>query len=77
MPLYEYQCAACGCRFEELVSAQGQAPACPACQSAQVARILSAVNCPNTGKSIADNPASGPFPTGLGGGGCGGGGGFS
>lgn len=72
MPLYEYQCRACGKRFEELVSASGPAPACPACQSPDVARILSPV-CGRTQDKGGSDFASGPFPTSLGGG-CGQGG---
>ena len=30
MPLYDFQCASCGRRFEELVKAD-ETPACPAC----------------------------------------------
>lgn len=76
MPIYEYQCGACGARFEELVGANAQAPPCPTCASRQVTRILSSVCSRASGKSTPENPAAGPFPTGLGGG-CGGGGGFS
>lgn len=40
MPLYEYQCHACGHEFERLVRGAEQ-PACPACQSADIERLLS------------------------------------
>jgi len=71
MPLYEYQCPACGCRFEELVAANAPDPACPRCGGTNVSRLLSAANCPGQAKSQGDNPAAGPFPTSLG---CGSGG---
>ena len=40
MPLYEYQCRACGHGFETLVRGTEQ-PACPACQSHDIERLLS------------------------------------
>jgi putative FmdB family regulatory protein len=40
MPLYEYDCAQCGKRFEVLVRGP-QAIACPACGHAGVERVLS------------------------------------
>lgn len=40
MPIYEYQCRACGHRFEGLVLA-GKTPACPKCQSEDLDRLLS------------------------------------
>jgi putative FmdB family regulatory protein len=40
MPLYEYDCRACGHRFEALVRT-GDVPACPSCKSADLDRILS------------------------------------
>jgi putative FmdB family regulatory protein len=40
MPLYEYQCRACGHGFEALVR-NSQQPACPACHSVDIERLLS------------------------------------
>ncbi len=40
MPLYEYECRACGRQFEYLTRA-GDSPACPACQSADLQKRLS------------------------------------
>lgn len=71
MPLYEYQCGACGCRFEELVNASAKAPVCPSCGADSATRILSAVCGKTSDKATAESPASGPFPTGMG---CGSGG---
>jgi putative FmdB family regulatory protein len=42
MPLFDFECEACGARFEEL-AATDQAPACPACGSARVERRWSPV----------------------------------
>jgi putative FmdB family regulatory protein len=42
MPIYEFECEACGGRFEELM-ASGQAAACPSCGSESTRRLLSAV----------------------------------
>jgi putative FmdB family regulatory protein len=40
MPLYDFDCKACGRRFEALVRT-GSVPACPACQSTDLHRHLS------------------------------------
>jgi len=40
MPIYEYQCRACGQSFEALVRSADQ-PACPACDSQDIERLLS------------------------------------
>ena len=43
MPIYEYQCQGCGCRFEELVfSASAPTPDCPDCRSDKVEKLMSA-----------------------------------
>jgi putative FmdB family regulatory protein len=42
VPLYEYECLACGKQFELLVRAStSDAPACPVCRSHQLERVLS------------------------------------
>lgn len=44
MPLYEYECGACGARFERLVSiAAADGASCPHCGAAQVRRLLSVI----------------------------------
>jgi len=43
MPLYEYECRACGRFFETLVRGS-QAPSCPSCQSTDLERIPSTVS---------------------------------
>ena len=71
MPMYEYRCAKCDERFEELVSvsADDSDAHCPECGSKRVERLLSA---------FAVGASSAGAACGVGGGGgCGGGGGFS
>ena len=46
MPIYEFECEACGSRFEELVSSDTRMPACPACGSKETRRLLSPVSPP-------------------------------
>jgi putative FmdB family regulatory protein len=43
MPLYEYQCEACGARFEQLrrMAEADRGVECPKCESAEVKRTLS------------------------------------
>ena len=40
MPIYEYQCRACGRSFEMLVR-NSERPACPACHSLDIERLIS------------------------------------
>jgi len=42
MPIYEFECEACGERFEELVATDAAA-VCPACGSERTRRLLSNV----------------------------------
>jgi putative FmdB family regulatory protein len=44
MPIYEYQCAACGHKFEELVSDGDTAITCEKCHSDNVFRLMSLVS---------------------------------
>jgi putative FmdB family regulatory protein len=50
MPLYDFQCRACGTEFEALVRAGGAAPECPKCHGNNLERLLStfAVSSENT-----------------------------
>jgi putative FmdB family regulatory protein len=41
MPIYEYRCAGCDERFEELVRNPDVAVSCPECRGEQVERLLS------------------------------------
>lgn len=40
MPLYEYECRACGHQFEALVRT-GDTPSCPTCKAQDLERLLS------------------------------------
>jgi putative FmdB family regulatory protein len=42
VPIYEFECAKCGARFEELVRAGETAP-CPQCKSSEVQRRFSPI----------------------------------
>jgi putative FmdB family regulatory protein len=42
MPIFEYECKACGHRFEELVMSSSQEIRCPACGSCDVEKLFSA-----------------------------------
>jgi putative FmdB family regulatory protein len=50
VPIYDFECSACGERFEALVAA-AQRPACPTCGAPEPARLFS--------------PIAGPLKTGL------------
>lgn len=61
MPLYEFDCAACGARFEEIVPAGCTAP-CPACGGERVSRVFSPIAAEGarvglTGKAAAESNA--------------------
>jgi putative FmdB family regulatory protein len=43
VPIYEFECAKCGARFEELVPAGETAP-CPQCKSSDVERRFSPIS---------------------------------
>jgi putative FmdB family regulatory protein len=42
MPIYEYECPACGERFELLVKLDAPMPVCPKCASTEVRKRVSA-----------------------------------
>jgi putative FmdB family regulatory protein len=59
VPIYEFDCKACGSRFEELVSGSAD-PACPECGSMRVSRRFSAVSPPGRqprGANVRDSEA--------------------
>ena len=61
VPIYEFQCAKCGTRFEELVPA-GQTAPCPQCKSFEVKRRYSQISEPRVpvglfGKAAAESNA--------------------
>jgi putative FmdB family regulatory protein len=41
MPIYEYQCRACGHTFEYLILPSSPAPQCPACQHQDLQKLIS------------------------------------
>jgi putative FmdB family regulatory protein len=46
MPIFEFECEKCGCRFEELLSGEAPAPPCPDCGAPGARRLLSNVSPP-------------------------------
>jgi putative FmdB family regulatory protein len=65
MPIYGYDCSACGHQFEKLVRSSDSAPTCPACESKDLKRQLSLIADPAKGGT---NAGARPCETG---GGCG------
>jgi putative FmdB family regulatory protein len=57
VPLFDFECAACGTSFEELVTA-GSTPACPACGSDQVTRRWSPVAPAGLGLALKSKAAA-------------------
>jgi putative FmdB family regulatory protein len=58
MPIYEFECGSCGCRFEELTSSGDVLPACPDCGSTHVRRLMSPVSPPGrvpSGAKVRDS----------------------
>jgi putative FmdB family regulatory protein len=49
MPIFEYQCQACGHAFERvmLVRNGGEAPPCPRCQAIQTRQLISRFSSPS------------------------------
>jgi putative FmdB family regulatory protein len=61
VPLYEFDCCACGARFEQIVPPGCTAP-CPACGGERVNRVFSPIAAAGvpvglTGKAAADSNA--------------------
>lgn len=57
MPIYEYECTACGERFDKLIRSMSQAPpeiVCPACQSLDVQRLISAPTIRAGGEGVGE-----------------------
>lgn len=52
MPIYDFQCAACANRFEQLVKPD-ESPPCPACGAAGAERLSSFSATVSTGKTRA------------------------
>jgi putative FmdB family regulatory protein len=47
VPIYDYSCVTCDCRFEELVRSDAPAPPCPTCGAVETERLLSTFLTPN------------------------------
>jgi putative FmdB family regulatory protein len=56
MPIYEYDCKACGERFDRLVRRQDERIACPKCGSEQVTKRFSTF-APSSGGGKPPAPA--------------------
>jgi putative FmdB family regulatory protein len=46
MPIYEYECEKCGCRFDELIAVDAPVPPCPECGAEQARRLISSFGPP-------------------------------
>jgi len=60
MPIFEYECGACGRLFEELVMSSSQKVACPACGSTGIDKLISAIAKSCRGCSSAGGASCGP-----------------
>lgn len=56
MPLYEYECTACGEQFETLVSSKkkDETKTCPACGSEKTERMVSTFAVGTASKSVSE-----------------------
>jgi len=73
MPLYEFQCDACGKPFEELFRSmtERRRPKCPACKSPRVHKKFSTFAMGGTSRAKGGGGGDGGGGGGGGGGGCG------
>jgi putative FmdB family regulatory protein len=55
MPIYEFQCPACGNRFERLAGAGTESAECPQCGAKDASRVLSA---PAPGHRLVKSPGT-------------------
>ncbi len=58
MPIYEYWCAECQQRFEELVSSADTRVACPQCRGHRVDRQMSVFSTPSGSWTDCGKPAA-------------------
>lgn len=63
MPLYEYDCTTCGCRFEILrrIDQMDEVARCLSCHSKEAVRVISKFNVV-TGRAIPADPVAQPPP---------------
>ncbi|MDI6740646.1 MAG: zinc ribbon domain-containing protein [Candidatus Edwardsbacteria bacterium] len=54
MPIYEYECAGCSNKFEQLLSLSSPKPDCPKCHGKKVEKLFSAFGC-KAGGSITSS----------------------
>ncbi|MFQ5848780.1 MAG: zinc ribbon domain-containing protein [Candidatus Methylomirabilales bacterium] len=59
MPIFEYQCEACGTGFEQLVMGREASIRCPACESPQVVKQFSTFSTQTT-EGFSGSVGSGP-----------------
>jgi putative FmdB family regulatory protein len=63
MPLFEYECRACGHQFEQLARA-GIAPSCPSCHAEDLQKRLSVFAVSSSARTT-DTPFAGVGPCGT------------
>jgi len=75
VPIYDFACASCDERFEELLRSDAPAPACPSCGAEETEKLLSTFLVPNSSagqRTWVRNASSAMAELGCcGGGGCG------
>jgi putative FmdB family regulatory protein len=60
MPIYEYECGACGTKLERLIRKPGDAPAaCPRCGKAKLRRVYSAFSVARAAVAGGEGPPCG------------------
>jgi putative FmdB family regulatory protein len=45
MPIYEFECAGCSAKFEQLMSLSSAKPDCPNCHGTKVEKLFSTFGC--------------------------------
>ena len=64
MPIYEYDCCACGHRFETLVRRGDEPTACPECGAEDLQRAWSVFSSKQGGAgAVGEAPCGAPAPT--------------
>ncbi len=69
MPIFEYQCNACGDEFEELVFDRDECPPCPKCGSEETGKLMSAVRS-RTGGGAPESAGEAEAPAAAASSGC-------
>ena len=55
MPIYEYECGACGHIFEEIVFGSEEAITCPECQSSTIKKLMSSPAAVNSNNDLSSS----------------------